>query len=128
MLLKRQLRYEEAISFLLDTEVWAYGSRVKFTTKTHSDLDMVAFASKEQSQAVANLREAFEESYLPFRIDLFVWDEVPEGFHVNIEEARVVVQKEKKDANCRRDGKRRRSVNFALLAMERAYRKKSETA
>ena len=82
--------------YLPDTEVWAYGSRVKFTAKPHSDLDMVAFASKEQSQAVANLREAFEESYLPFRVDLFVWDEVPEGFHRNIEEARVVVQKEKK--------------------------------
>ena len=81
--------------YLPDTEVWAYGSRVKFTAKPHSDLDMVAFASKEQSQAVANLREAFEESYLPFRVDLFVWDEVPEEFRKNIEEARVVVQKEK---------------------------------
>ena len=84
--------------YLPNTEVWAYGSRVKFTAKPHSDLDMVAFAAKEQSQAVANLREAFEESYLPFRVDLFVWDEVPEGFRRNIEEARVVVQeKEKKE-------------------------------
>ena len=83
--------------YLPDTEVWAYGSRVKFTARPHSDLDMVAFAAKEQSQAVANLREAFEESYLPFRVDLFVWDEVPEGFRRNIEEGRVVVQKEKKN-------------------------------
>ena len=81
--------------YLPDTEVWAYGSRVKCTAKPHSDLDMVAFASKEQSQAVADLREAFEESYLPFRVDLFVWDEVPEEFHGNIEEARMVVQEEK---------------------------------
>lgn len=81
--------------YLPDTEVWAYGSRVKFTAKPHSDLDMVAFASKEQSQAVADLREAFEESYLPFRVDLFVWDEAPEEFRRNIEEARVVVQKGK---------------------------------
>ena len=85
--------------YLPDTEVWAYGSRVKFTAKPHSDLDMVAFASKEQSQAVANLREAFEEGYLPFPVDLFVWDEVPEGFHGNIEEARVVVQEAKKGSS-----------------------------
>ena len=85
--------------YLPDTEVWAYGSRVKFTAKPHSDLDMVAFASKEQSQAVANLREAFEESYLPFRVDLFVWDEVPEGFYGNIEEVRVVVQEKKHSKN-----------------------------
>ena len=83
--------------YLPDTEVWAYGSRVKFTAKPHSDLDMVTFASQEQSQAVANLREAFEESSLPFRVDLFVWDEVPEEFRKNIEEARVVVQEKKYD-------------------------------
>ena len=47
---------------LPNTEVWAYGSRVNFTAEPSSDLDMVAFASKEQSQAIANLREAFEES------------------------------------------------------------------
>ena len=85
--------------YLPDTEVWAYGSRVKCTAKPHSDLDMVAFAAKEQSQAVASLREAFEESYLPFRVDLFVWDEVPEGFQRNIEEVRVVVQEKKHSKN-----------------------------
>ena len=31
-----------------DTEVWAYGSRIKFTAKPHSDLDLVVFASPEQ--------------------------------------------------------------------------------
>ena len=89
--------------YLPDTEVWAYGSRVKFTAKPHSDLDMVAFAAKEQSQAVANLREAFEESYLPFRVDLFVWDEIPEEFHRNIEKDRVVLQEKKKDDKLSKD-------------------------
>ena len=84
--------------YLPDTEVWAYGSRVTFTAKPSSDLDIVAFASKEQSQAVANLREAFAESCLPFRVDLFVWDELPKEFHKNIEKAKVVVQ-EKKEEN-----------------------------
>ena len=77
---------------LPNTEVWAYGSRVNFTAEPSSDLDMVAFASKEQSQAIANLREAFEESSLPFRVDLFVWDDLPKKFHKNIEKAKVVVQ------------------------------------
>ncbi len=77
---------------LPDTEVWAYGSRVKFTSKPSSDLDMVAFAKKEQQMAVADLKEAFEESDLPFRVDLFIWEEVPEQFHKNIEAERVVLQ------------------------------------
>jgi type I restriction enzyme S subunit len=77
---------------LPDTEVWAYGSRVKFTARPSSDLDMVAFATPEQKQAVYDLKEAFEESDLPFRVDLFIWDEVPEQFHRNIEAERVVLQ------------------------------------
>ena len=80
---------------LPDTEVWAYGSRVKGTARPASDLDLVAFASAGQKEAVSRLREAFDESPLPFRVDLFVWDKVPEEFRKNIEEARVVVQKEK---------------------------------
>ena len=89
--------------YLPNTEVWAYGSRAKFTAKPHSDLDMVAFAAKEQSQAVADLREAFEEGCLPFRVNLFVWDEIPEEFHRNIEKERVVLQEKKKDDKLSKD-------------------------
>ena len=65
---------------LPDTTTWACGSRVKWTSRPESDLDLVVLARPEQSAQVAELREAFEESDLPFRVDLFVWDEVPEGF------------------------------------------------
>ena len=83
---------------LPDTEVWAYGSRVKGTARPASDLNLVTFASAGQKEAVSRLREAFDESPLPFRVDLFVWDKVPEEFRKNIEETRVVVQeKEKKN-------------------------------
>ena len=76
---------------LPDTVVWAYGSRVKWTSRPQSDLDMVVFAAPEQKQQVSNLREAFEESSLPFRVDLFVWDEVPEKFRANIKKEHVVL-------------------------------------
>ena len=71
-------------SHLPDTEVWAYGSRVRWNARPSSDLDLVAFATPEQRRQVSNLREAFEESNLPFRVDLFVWDETPEYFRSNI--------------------------------------------
>ena len=80
--------------YLPDTTVWAYGSRVKWTSRPESDLDLVAFARPEQSAQVADLREAFEESNLPFRVDLFMWDEVPEGFRARIEAEHVVLVKE----------------------------------
>ena len=52
--------------YLPSVEVWAYGSRVKWNARPQSDLDLVAFASPEHRRAVLQLREAFEESPLPF--------------------------------------------------------------
>ncbi len=71
-------------SHLPNTKVWVYGSRVKGSARPNSDLDMVVFASPGQSTSVFLLKEALDESDLPFRIDLFVWDEVPEQFRKNI--------------------------------------------
>ena len=76
---------------LPDTTAWACGSRVKWTSRPESDLDLVVFARPEQSARVADLREAFEESDLPFRVDLFVWDEVPEGLKKRIEVEQVAL-------------------------------------
>ena len=70
--------------YLPNTTAWVYGSRTKWTARPQSDLDMVVFATPEQSACVSELREAFEESNLPFRVDLFVWDTVPEEFRKQI--------------------------------------------
>ena len=76
---------------LPNVAVWAYGSRVKWTARPQSDLDLVAFPSCEQKAAVFNLREALEESSLPFPVDLFIWDELPESFRKRIEAEHVVL-------------------------------------
>ena len=82
---------------LPNTTAWVYGSRAKWTSRPQSDLDMVVFATPEQNSRVSDLREAFEESNLPFRVDLFVWDEVPEQFREQIEAEHVVlVEKEER--------------------------------
>ena len=77
---------------LPDIEVWAYGSRVNGKAHSASVLDMVTFSGPEQAMAIAELPEALEESNLPFRVDLFVWDQVPEKFRRVIRERYVVVQ------------------------------------
>ena len=83
---------------LPNVTVWAYGSRIKWTARPQSDLDLVAFASSEQKDAVFNLREALEESSLPFPVDLFIWDELSESFRKRIEAEHVVlVEKEEQD-------------------------------
>ena len=79
-------------------EVWAYGSRVKFTSHADSDLDLVAFASPEQGQAIADLRAALARSDLPFETELFAWDDLPESFHKNIQRQKLVLQQEAEGA------------------------------
>ena len=76
---------------LPNTTAWVYASRVKWTARPESDLDLVVFATPEQAGRVSDLREAFEESNLPFRVDLFVWDTVPQQFRKAIEAEHVVL-------------------------------------
>ena len=78
--------------YLPGIEVWAYGSRVRWNARPQSDLDLVAFAPPQQRAVVLQLREAFEESSLPFSVDLLIWDDLPESFHRNIEAGYVVLQ------------------------------------
>lgn len=72
--------------------VWAYGSRVKWTARPNSDLDLVAFTTPEQQHLVSELKEALAESDLPFLVDFHVWDDVPERFHEIIRKEYVVLQ------------------------------------
>ena len=54
----------------------------------------MVFATPEQNGQVGELREAFEESNLPFRVDLFVWDSVPAQFREHIKRDHVVLMAE----------------------------------
>lgn len=73
------------------TEAWVYGSRLHGTARPSSDLDLMVFARPDQGIQVGNLREALEESDLPFRVDLLVWGDLPPAFQRNIEAAHVVL-------------------------------------
>jgi type I restriction enzyme S subunit len=79
------------VRYIPGVSVWAYGSRVKWTARPNSDLDLVVFSKPEQSASVAELKDAFAESDLPFRVDLHVWDEVPERFREIISREYVVL-------------------------------------
>jgi type I restriction enzyme S subunit len=81
--------------FLPGVAVWAYGSRVKWTARPNSDLDLVAFATPAQHHQVAEIKDALAESNLPFPVDIHVWDDVPERFREIICKEYVVVQEAK---------------------------------
>ena len=73
------------------TAAWVYGSRARWTSSPTSDLDLVVFATPDQRMSIIELRDAFEESDLPFCVDLFVWDDLSEKFKRQIEAEYVVV-------------------------------------
>ena len=103
---------------LPNTTVWAYGSRVKWTSRPESDLDLVAFARLEQSARVAELREAFEESDLPFSVDLFVWDEISESFRKRIKAEHVPLAR---DARRSGPGGWRETTLGNVMTLKRGY-------
>ena len=79
-----------------ECEVCAFGSRVAWTAKGHSDLDLaVKGASKLPPARLRQLREAFEESTLPIRVDLLDWHSISENFRSVIQKQYVVLQQPK---------------------------------
>jgi len=64
-----------------ECEVRAFGSRVSGMTKSYSDLDLVVVGSgKLADDTLRHLREAFEESDLPFRVDVLDWHDISPSF------------------------------------------------
>jgi len=66
---------------LPSTGVWINGSGAKWISAPKSVLDLVVFTTPEQQQEINDLRKTFEESNLPFRVDLSIWEEMSENFH-----------------------------------------------
>ena len=86
---------------LPNTAAWVCGSHAQWTSRPQSDLDMVVFATPEQARRVSDLREAFEQNNLPFRVGLFVWDAVPEQFRKHIKRDHVVLAEEEEKEQSR---------------------------
>lgn len=65
-----------------ERKVWAFGSRVTGEhLKPFSDLDLaIGGAEPLEWNTLANLREAFSASNLPFRVDLVDWATTSEAF------------------------------------------------
>lgn len=74
-------------------EVWAFGSRARHTAKPYSDLDLVVITKQPLSLgALALINEEFEESDLPWKVDLVDWTATSELFREIIQHDKVVVQ------------------------------------
>ena len=80
-----------------ECEVRAFGSRAAWTAKDYSDLDIaVVGAGPLDWRTLGRLKEAFEESSLPMRVDVLDWHAISDSFRQVIEPGYVVVQQRAK--------------------------------
>ena len=81
-----------------ECEVWAFGSRATWTAKDYSDLDLTVVGKGPLDwKTLGRLREAFEDSDLPIRVDVLDWHSISESFRKVIKRVYAVVQEEDDD-------------------------------
>ena len=80
-----------------ECEVRAFGSRATWNAKDYSDLDLAVVGDGPLDwRVMGRLKEAFEESNLPMRVDVLDWHAISESFRNVIERDYVVVQERPK--------------------------------
>ena len=92
----RYRRMVEAIlrEYVPEAEAWAYGSRIQGRSHDGSDLDLVIRSPSLEplGAELLDLIEAFQESNIPFLVQIHDWAGLPKSFHREIERDYVVVQ------------------------------------
>jgi len=69
-----------------ETTIWAYGSRVNGTAHEGSDLDLVIVNDNDGNFDYTKLKEAINESNVPFLVDLLQLSKLPESFQDEIKQ------------------------------------------
>ena len=83
--------------FVPECEVRVFGSRVNGTPQPYSDLDLAVIGKEKiPIRTLGLLREAFEASELPFRVDVLDWNAITESFQNVIEQSCEVIRKHTK--------------------------------
>lgn len=81
-----------------DHEVRAFGSRVNGSARTYSDLDLViAGKTRLLKKNLYLLKEEFEESDLPFRVEIMDWQTISGDFRKIIKARYEVIQTAEKN-------------------------------
>ena len=84
----RRILYEQALGL----EVRVFGSRLSWTARGASDLDLALMTTEPLDIGrMAALKAAFTESDLPFRVDIVDWASTSESFRKVIEREHVVL-------------------------------------
>ncbi len=76
----------------VDVKVWVFGSRANWTTKDSSDLDLALEGENKLSHKLLGaLKDAFDDSTLPYTVDVVDLHAVSHDFKKIVEEQRVAL-------------------------------------
>jgi type I restriction enzyme S subunit len=85
---------EILITFAPNQEVLAFGSRAKFLAKPYSDLDLALKGEMPLNlSSLVDLRDAFSNSDLTFKVDIVQWENISEAFREIISKNSVLIKK-----------------------------------
>ncbi len=71
--------------------VLAYGSRIKAQAHDGSDLDLAIKDFNEIKCSIYDIKQAIQESDIPFLVDIFILSSLPESFQKEIMKENVVI-------------------------------------
>jgi type I restriction enzyme S subunit len=75
-----------SLTSLFSFPVIVFGSRIHGTAKPWSDLDLAIKADSAIGwKLLAEIKETFQESELPFRVDVLDWNDITESFRKAID-------------------------------------------
>ena len=99
-----------------DIEVRAFGSRVSWTARETSDLDLVLMTKEPlQWNKKNNLQEAFSQSNLPFSVDIIDWASTSDNFREIINRNNTIIWKANTKQNFKTLKDELKMENFAFL-------------
>jgi type I restriction enzyme S subunit len=77
----------------LHCTVCAVGSRVTGNARPYSDLDLMVVGNEPLSlEKRAEIAEAFDESDLPFKVDIVDWARTDEGFREIVSKNKIILR------------------------------------
>ena len=89
---------EQIKSYIPDSTIWVFGSRIKGSHRPSSDLDLAVLCDKETAKRqLLRLNEIFIESDIPFKIQLLDFYRLPVNIQKNIKKQYFVLYQSERD-------------------------------
>lgn len=74
-------------TYVPNMPIWVFGSRINGSAKPYSDLDLVIVGPIEtELKTIYQIQDAFEESDLPYRVDVLDWQRISPEFRAVIKD------------------------------------------